>query len=71
MKKVEDIEREAQKAAEHRLMVAGEFLYDDGAGEELDGLYCGCDTCIVREVLSAAWPYLYALAHHPDTEPPA
>jgi hypothetical protein len=67
---VEDIERLAQKAAEHRLMIAGESLYDDGPSDGLDAPYCGCDTCIVREVITAAWPHLYALAHHPDTEPP-
>ena len=28
----------------------------------LAGPYCGCDTCIVREVLDAAWPHLLAAA---------
>ena len=67
---VEDIERLAQKAAEHRLMIAGEYLFDDGPDDELNAAYCGCHTCIVREIISAAWPYLYKLAHHPDTEMP-
>jgi hypothetical protein len=38
--------------------------------ENLAGPYCGCDTCLVREVLDAAWPYLYRLAHDANTAVP-
>lgn len=64
-----NLEREAQKAAEQRLSDAHERFY----AEQEDGLdvwegweggaFCGCDTCIVREVIDAAWPYLERLGH--------
>jgi hypothetical protein len=38
--------------------------------DETVGAYCGCRTCMVREALDAAWPYLYRLAHEPDTQVP-
>jgi hypothetical protein len=54
---------EAQQAAEARLALCEQWRwhYDDGdpEPEEPDpsiAPYCGCDTCIVREVLAAAWP---------------
>ena len=44
---------------------------ENGPTETLSGFpFCGCDTCVVREVIDAAWPYLYRLAHHPDTVAP-
>ena len=59
--------REAQRAAELRLMTAVDMLLneDDGWVPEWDALagpFCGCDTCVVREVLDAAWPHMRALA---------
>jgi hypothetical protein len=45
-------ERAAQEAGEQRLE---EYLADE------NGL-CECTTCLVREVLDAAWPHLRALA---------
>lgn len=71
------LEEGAQRAAERRLADANELLWEDETGEvekadtELAGPYCGCDTCLVREVLDAAWPYLYYLAHAPEVEAPA
>lgn len=77
-----DLEFEAQRAAEARLNAANEWMWmeEDGEfaglhdeakdGPELAGPYCGCDTCTVREVLHAAWPFLYRLAHDPDTPVP-
>jgi len=60
---------EAQKAAEHHLQNCAEMLDVEeqwGQGEaegrktmwdtEPIGPYCGCDVCIVREVLYAGWP---------------
>jgi len=64
--------REAQRAAELRLMTAVDMLLneDDGWVPEWDSLagpFCGCDTCVVREVLDAAWPHMRALAlEHTD-----
>ena len=71
-----ELEEQAQRAAELRLIEAEQDMWEsierEDAGEhKTAGWFCGCDTCIVREVLDAAWPYLYRLAHHPDTEPPA
>lgn len=77
------LEIEAQRAAEARLTAANEWLWLDEEGEyagdhddaregaELAGPYCGCDTCLVREVLDAAWPHLYRMAHDPDVEVPS
>ena len=67
---VEDIERLAQQAAEDRLMEAWEFINEESDGATLDAAFCGCETCVVREAITAAWPFLYQLAHHPDTQAP-
>jgi hypothetical protein len=66
------LEQEAQRAAEARLAYCGELLYADenpdqsirapGEDEEPCGPYDGCDTCIVREVLDAAWFAILELA---------
>lgn len=68
-----DHARAAQEAAEARLEAGelvltyeGEFdgseeipqeTYEAAAGQ-MAGPFCGCNTCIVREILSAAWPHL-------------
>jgi hypothetical protein len=77
-----ELEVQAQRAAEFRLAAANEFLWLEEEGEfagihdearvapDLAGPYCGCDTCLVREVLDAAWPVLYRLAHDPDVPVP-
>jgi hypothetical protein len=79
---VDDWERAMQRAAERHLAYADDCLWEDEEGEYADmhdegpkgpnlaGPYCGCHTCIVREVLWAAWPFMYRLAHHPDTVEP-
>ena len=66
----EEIEQIAQRAAEGRLMRAWEFLNEENDGSALAGVFCGCETCVIREILDAAWPALYELAHHPDTPKP-
>ena len=58
----------AQKAAERRLAIAQCMAFDEedslaeleppGSYEELEAPFCGCETCVIREVLSAAWPHL-------------
>ena len=67
---IEKIEKAAQDAAKQRLLEAWEFENDENDGSTLSGPFCGCETCVIREALHAAWPYLYRLAHHPDTEVP-
>jgi len=62
----------ATAAAERRLAIAyavesedEEFLSElnpAGSFDELAGPFCGCDTCVIREVLDAAWPHLLAAA---------
>ena len=57
-----DYGHEAQQAAEERLETIweAEESDDDSAYDDIDmaGPFCGCTTCIVREVLHAAWPIL-------------
>jgi hypothetical protein len=69
-------EQLAQAAAERRLAYLTAMLYVEEEGVDGDvadieaefpdersaGPYCGCDTCIVREVLDAAWPHILELA---------
>jgi hypothetical protein len=72
MNRIAELEKEAQHAAERRLSVANAmFVADEEGGhddadhpewDEISGAYCGCDTCIVREVLDAAWPHLKEIA---------
>ena len=66
----EQLEKYAQQAAEQRLGEGWAFLDEENDGATLDAPFCGCDTCVVREAILAAWPYLYQLAHHPETEVP-
>lgn len=59
---------EAHQAAEDRLDQLGEALYAaeeglDGADGADAGLFCGCQTCVVRETLEAAWPLLRQAAY--------
>jgi hypothetical protein len=72
----DDLSMLAQRSAEERLHLAADLLFEenDGLADEhpayavLAGPYCGCDTCVVREVLDAAWPFLkqIALMEGPD-----
>lgn len=56
----------AQKAAEAHLAACWEAYWAEEESENLEGLpespacapFCGCETCIVREVLFAAWPII-------------
>lgn len=50
-------DQQAQRNAEEHL----EELYEQLDAEDGDsGAFCGCTTCVVREVLEAAVPELYA-----------
>lgn len=71
----------AQDAASERLEHASTVaLYEEDAdtdvseedyqasAAQLSAPYCGCITCVVREVIDAAWPYLsvYAVMQYQD-----
>lgn len=68
----------AQKIAEAHLQACSDWAqwYEEG-GEESGypkpdvpdpsvGPYCGCDTCIIRETLAAAWPVIEAAVRSGD-----
>lgn len=48
--------------AEFERAAAGDVDYDGLDVGALAGPYCGCEDCIIREVLDAARPYFAALA---------
>lgn len=59
-----DVGAEAQRAAEERLVAIteAEEALDENPEAEVDypacAPFCGCETCVVREVLDAAWPVI-------------
>ena len=59
-----DLEKKAQEAAEKRLEHCMDELYDESLVDscECSAPFCGCSTCLVREIIDAAWPYLKELA---------
>jgi hypothetical protein len=66
-RKPKDWGYEAQQAAEAHLAVCAEWMdyYEEGENAEPPegedpscAPYDGCDTCLVREVLHAAWPII-------------
>lgn len=71
-----DFGLEAHQAAERRLDDLGEWNdhWEEHCGDECDcpdgpppepemaGPFCGCQTCVVREALDAAWPILLEAA---------
>lgn len=65
------LSQNAQRAAEARLLDCMDGIDDEDAGDSAVAAFCGCDTCIVREVLDAAWPWLFEAARHPDVIPPS
>ena len=61
----EDIGIKAQRAAEAHLAACYDAMnqweedeYDSSIESPASAPFCGCDTCVVREVLWAAWPIL-------------
>ncbi len=55
----------AHDAAEQHLKACWEAFYaqedcetDEVIASSAFGPFCGCDTCVVREVLAAAWPVI-------------
>jgi len=70
-KRVVQLEQQAQRTAEARLMACMDEVYEDDYEETVASApFCGCYTCIVREVIDAAWPSLYQIAHSPAVEAP-
>jgi hypothetical protein len=49
-----------QRAAEHHLEACYDAMYDeaDAPDSPAVGAFCGCNRCIVREVLAGAWPQI-------------
>lgn len=69
-----DIGLAAQQTAERHLAACQEAYWQLEEGADVDVVDCpavgpfdGCDTCIVREVLHAAWPILAEAAGLTDT----
>jgi hypothetical protein len=70
----ENLAWQAQKEAEKHLAACQEALWsEEETGRPMDSPacapFCGCDTCIVREVLWAAWEILeeaHRIAHEEE-----
>lgn len=68
--------RQAHKKAEEHLAACNEAMFDDDGNEAIDkespavGPYCGCETCMIREVLWAAKEELVAIARAESAGPP-
>lgn len=65
-----ELEQIAQKRAEEHLAKCQEAMWDEN-GDESDGAespasapFCGCETCIVREVLYVSWATLQELVEN-------
>lgn len=58
----------AHQAAEQHLAACLEAMYAEDESdldtwpEDMAGPFCGCETCVIREVLHAAWPILLQAA---------
>lgn len=70
---LEELEREVHRLAEMRLVALEFEMLDDalGDGPEIESQacapYCGCHTCVVREVVDAAWPALKELVFREES----
>jgi len=59
-----DYGHEAHQAAKARWQQLDEALYVENSGEEpewpedMTFPYDGCEDCVIREILHAAWPFL-------------
>jgi hypothetical protein len=54
--------KNASDAAEEHLSLCFESLDDPSVQIETAGPFCGCNTCVVREVIAKSWPYMRLLA---------
>lgn len=66
-----DYGKEAQAAAEAHLDAVYEYAFDNSDPDAEDPAYapfCGCQTCVVREVLASAWPVIEEWAKSMDEE---
>lgn len=63
LRRIEALAERAQAASEARLERAYYELHEDpdeyeGDGSDTFAPFCGCLTCVVREVIDAAYPYV-------------
>lgn len=60
----DDLDARVQRKAEEHLAACQDGLYDEvfDAPSPAYAPFCGCDTCVVREVLMCAWDELLAEA---------
>ncbi len=63
----DDFEARVQRKAEAHLAACNDYAWSEDLDQERPnpayGPYCGCDTCIVREVLSVCWDEMLAEAN--------
>lgn len=68
----EDLGPPAQRAAEAHLAACWEAYWAEEEGREIESPacapFCGCDTCVVREVLFAAWSFLESAVANQDKD---
>lgn len=65
----EDFDARVQRIAEAHLVACNEALYDNAESSPALGPYCGCQTCVVREVLMSVWDEFLAEARHESRAP--
>lgn len=60
---IESTFREAHQKAHERMRECMKVVYDDDdeAAENLSAPFCGCDVCVIREVIDSAY---WSLAEH-------
>lgn len=54
--------KNASDAAEEHLHLCLESLDDPFVAVETAAPFCGCTTCVVREVIAKSWPYMRLIA---------
>ena len=64
-----ELEVDVQRICEAHLAACQEALWAEENGERpiespAIGAFCGCDTCVVREVLWAGWNHLLVLSEY-------
>lgn len=63
-------ESQVQQAAEDHLNACDEAMSEGRSYEKALGPYCGCTTCIVREVLGVTWEMMLEEAQREARKPP-
>lgn len=52
----------AARAAEEHLESCFDSIDDPSTSVDLSAPFCGCTTCVVREVIASSWPYMRLVA---------